>query len=162
MAEGLWNGDALHTRVELLELRSGPVGYYQCDDVADDGAKEAPKQTLVSGKVDDTANEGEVPVVPEVDIIRAGGAEQQHHDVHTQADGNDERAHRGTVCHSGGSRPSHVEGIQLQAINFSNLFQNRFQCLGQQTGDDTEADKTYTHKQTAFKGFSKFDTDAKT
>ena len=63
--------------VEALELVGGIVGHDQGDDVADDGGEEAP-QDAVAGEVDHGTDEGEVPVVPEVDVDRAGGLGNKH------------------------------------------------------------------------------------
>ena len=42
LAEWLWNRDAIHAGIELLETLGCDVGKYQGDDVADDCCEESP------------------------------------------------------------------------------------------------------------------------
>ena len=67
----------------LLELLGRQVGHDQCDDVADDGSKIAPQQRLAHDEISHSANKGEVPVVPEVNIDCAGALGKQHQQVDT-------------------------------------------------------------------------------
>ena len=89
LAEWLWNRNAIHARIELLETLGRDVGKYQGDDVADDSGKESPSDR-VGHKVADRSDECEVPVVPKVDVHGACAAKQQKHQVHTQTHGDNE------------------------------------------------------------------------
>ena len=100
-----------------------------------------------------------MPVVPQVDVDSLGSLGEEHHDVHRQADGNDECTHRGVVCHGSRGGPSHVEDAQAQAIDFSDLLERFAQAVGEQSRDDRESHKTHADEQSALERFSEFDTD---
>ena len=135
MAERLRDGDAVHAVVVFLELVGCQVCHDEGDDVADDGCEESPPD-VAAGEVDHGADEGEVPVVPQVDVDSLGGLGEEHHDVHCQADRDDEGADRRVIGHRGCCGPSHVEDTQAQTIDFCYFFQRFSQAVGQQSCDD--------------------------
>ena len=98
LTEWLWDRDAIHTWIELLEFLSGNVCKHQSDDVANDSSEEAPCYRT-SHEVAYSADEGKVPVVPQVDVDCASAAKQQEHKVNTKADRDDERTYEGVVSH---------------------------------------------------------------
>ena len=159
LAEGLGNGNAFHLVVESLELVGCEVGKHKGDNVADDGCEEAP-QDAVGSKIDYGADEGIVPVVPQVNVDGAGGLGQQHDNVDRQADGDDEGTHRCVVGDGGGCGPTHVEHLELESVEFDNAAQGRAQAAGEQGCDDGETDETDTDEQTALEGFAQLDADA--
>ena len=85
LAEWLRNGDTIEV-VILLEFLGCQVGAYQGDDVANDGSKIAPKQTLPHYKVSHGSDKSKVPIVPKVDVDGTCGLGYQHEEVDTQAD----------------------------------------------------------------------------
>ena len=109
LAERLRNADTVHIIIVALELLGSQVGHHQCNDVAHDGSEIAPCQTLIHHEIGHGTNESEMPVVPEVDIHRAGGLGNQHQEVHAQTDGDNQRTYGRVVSHGGSGRPSHVE-----------------------------------------------------
>ena len=111
-AERLWNRDSVHAVVESLEFLGRDIGQDKRDDIADYGTEESPRER-VAGEVDYGADEGEVPVVPEVDVDGARGLGEEHQKVDAQTHGDDERAHGSVVGHRGGCGPSHVEHLEL-------------------------------------------------
>ena len=112
LAEWLRNGDTVQV-VVLLELLCGQICTYQCNDVADDGCKVPPKQTLTHHEVSHGTDKGEMPVVPEVDVHRTGGLGYQHQEVDSQADWDNQGTHRCVISHGSGCRPTHVKHVQL-------------------------------------------------
>ena len=116
LAERLRNRDAWQV-VVALEAVGRKVGTNQRNHVADDGGEVTPQQALVEDEINHGANEGEMPVVPQVDIHRACGLRDEHQEVDTQADRDDERPHGRVVGHGGGSRPTHIEDVELQMVD---------------------------------------------
>ena len=159
LTEGLGDADALHAGIEFLEAFGAHVGQHEGDDVAHDGGEEAPHDAA-GHEVDDGADEGEVPVVPQVDVHRARAAQQEQHEVHAQADGNDERAHQRVVGHGGGCGPAHVEHLQLEAVDFDHFTQCGAERRGQQGRHNGEAHEADAHAQAAAEGFGEIDADA--
>ena len=68
LTERLGDGDALHIVVVALEALCREVGHHQGDDITADGGEITPQQTLVHDEIGHGADEGEMPVVPQVDI----------------------------------------------------------------------------------------------
>ena len=116
LTERLWDGDAIHIVVVALELLGCEVGHHQCDDVADDGGEVAPCQRLVHDEICHSTNEGEVPVVPEVDVDRAGTFGNEQQEVDAQTDGDDECANGSVVSYSCSCGPAHVEYTELEVV----------------------------------------------
>ena len=94
-----------------------------------------------------------MPVVPQVDVDRACEACEQEQEVDTEAYWDDECAHGGVVCHGCGSRPSHVEDIELQVVDIHYLSERRSETGCQQTCDDSESDEADTYVESALQGF---------
>ncbi len=65
----------------LLELVGGEVGCHESYDVADDGSEISPSKALARKEIDNGADEGEVPVVPQVDVHGSCGLGQKHQEV---------------------------------------------------------------------------------
>ena len=114
LAERLWDADAIHIVVITLELLGCQIGHHQRDDVAHDSCEITPSQTLIHHEICHSTNEGEVPVVPQVDVDRTRALGDQQQEVDAQTDGDDERAHSCVIGHSSGSRPAHVEYGEVQ------------------------------------------------
>ena len=90
LTERLRNGYSLHTLIESLELRRRAVGKDKGDDVADNRCEKSP-ENAVHRKIDHRSDEGEMPIVPKVDVDCAGGLGQEHQKVHSKADRDYER-----------------------------------------------------------------------
>ena len=97
-----------------LDERGGDVADDQDDDLVDDGGTDA-EHDVIEDDGDHGTREGEVPVVPDVDVGRLGGVGDQHHDVDQQAQRDDDRADHGTHGDGGGGGPAHVHHGQGQA-----------------------------------------------
>ena len=97
----------------LLELVCREVGHDEGEHIADDSGKVAPSEALALYEIHHSTDEGKVPVVPQVDVHRAGGLGEHHQGVDTQADGNNESPHGGVVSYGGGGGPTHVENAEL-------------------------------------------------
>lgn len=57
-------------------------------------------------------------------------------------------------------RPSHVEDLELKAVNLHHLAQGRAEAAGQQCRNDRQAYETDAYEQAALQRFAEFDTDA--
>ena len=146
----------------LLELLCSQVGHDQCHDVADDGGEVAPQQALVHDKVGHSTDEGKVPVVPQVYVNGACTLREQHQEVHTQTDRDNERTDSRTIGHSGSSRPAHVKDTQLQVVKFRNLTERVTEIIGQQSRYDAKTDEADAHVETALERLAEFHADAQT
>ena len=124
LTERLWDGYAFHAWIEFLELLGGHVGKDEGDDIADDGGEETPHDA-VGEEIDYGTDECEMPVVPQVDVHRACEASEQQQEVDTEANWDDECAHGGVVSHGCGCRPSHVEDVKLEVVDFNHLSECR-------------------------------------
>ena len=81
LAERLRNGDTVHIVVITLELLGGQVGHYQCNDVAHNCGEITPSQALVHYKISHGTNESKMPIVPQINVHRAGCLCNQHQEV---------------------------------------------------------------------------------
>ena len=150
LAERLWDADAIHIVVITLELLGCQIGHHQRDDVAHDSCEIAPSQTLIHHEICHSTNEGEVPVVPQVDVDRTCTFGYEQQEVHTQTDGNDQCAYSRIVCHSCSSRPTHIEHAQLEIVKLRNLAQRTTEVVGQQGCHNTQSHETDTHVESRF------------
>ena len=98
-----------------------------------------------------------MPVVPQVDVDRAGRLGDEHEQVDTEADGDYERAHGGVVGHGCGCGPAHVEHLELEVIDIDHLVERRAECRGEQGGDDGEADEADTHLEARLERLAELD-----
>ena len=151
--------DALHTGIEFLEFLGCKVGQDKCNDITDNGCEESPRNA-VGHKINHRADEGEVPIVPKVDIYGTRATEQQQHEVNSKTNGDNKRAHQCVVSHRRGSRPSHIKYFQLEAVNLNNIVKSRTKRTRKQSRNDTQSDESHADIETAFQGFRKFYTDA--
>ena len=161
LTERLRHGDAGQV-VVFLEFLSSEVSHHQRDDIAHDGCKIAPQQTLVEDEVYHRANEGKVPVVPKVDVDGACGLGYHHQEVDAQANRNDQRTHCRVVGHGGSSRPSHIKHAEVETEDILYGLQRIFKVVGKQCRNDTQADKAHAHEKTGFQSLSKLHADAQT
>ena len=86
-----------------------------------------------------------MPVVPQVDVHRAGTLRDEEQEVDAQTDGDDQRADGGVIGHGGGSRPAHVEHAELQVVEFADGRQRTAEVVGQQGRHDAQTHETDTH-----------------
>ena len=82
LAEGLWDADAVEVIV-LLEAFGCEVGHDEREHIAHDGSEVAPTETLALHEIDHGADEGEMPVVPQVDVHRARSLGEHHEGIDT-------------------------------------------------------------------------------
>ena len=144
-----------------METLGGEVGQHQGDDVADDGAEEAPADAA-RHEEDHGPDEGKVPVVPQVDVDGLGAAQAQQHEVDGQAHGDDEGAYQRVVGHRGGGWPAHVEDLQFEVVDVRNALQRRPQGTGEEARDDSQSHESYAHVESALQGLAELDADAHT
>ena len=117
LAERLWHRDSIKILVITLELRGRAVGNNQRDDIANDRREVAPIEVLVENEVDHSADKGEMPIVPEVDVHRACSFCKQHQQVYTQANGDNEHTHGRVVSHGCCGWPSHIKHLEVEVID---------------------------------------------
>ena len=160
LTERLRDADALPLWIVFLELVGCKVCHHERDNIAHNGGKVAPRQRLVHHEICHSTNEGEVPVVPEVDIdsTRTLGDDQQ--EVDTQTDRNDECANRCIVSHSSCSRPPHIKNLQLQVVQLADSTQRTTKVRSKQGGDDSQADETHADIQSTLQRASESKTNA--
>ena len=154
LAEGLRNADALPFGIILLKTVGGKVGHHQRDDIAHDGCEVAPQQALVHHEIGHGTDEGEMPVVPKVDVHRARAFGDEQQEVHTQANGNDERTHGSVVGHGGGGGPPHVEHLELKVVEVGNLRQRAAEIVRKQGRHNAQAHETHAHVESRLQRFS--------
>ena len=159
LAERLRNGYSLHTLIESLEFGCGAVGKDKGDDIADNRREKSP-ENAVHRKIDHRSDEGEMPIVPKVDVDRAGGLCQEHQKVHSKADRDYERTDGSVVGNGCGSRPSHIEDLELKSVNLHHLRKCRSESAGEKSSDDRKSDESHSYEQTAFERLSGLDSDA--
>ena len=159
LAERLRDRDPVDILIEGLEILGRQVGHHERDDEADDGGEEAPPDA-VRREVHHGADEGVMPVVPQVDVHGLGRAQEQQEDVDAQADRDDEGAHGGVVGDGRGRGPTHVEDAEVEVVDVRHRRQGSAQAAGQQGRHDGETDETDAHLQAAAEGFPGFDADA--
>ena len=121
LAERLGDGDTVQVIV-FLELVCCQVGAYKCDDVANDGCEIAPCQAFSHNEIRYGTDEGEVPVVPKVDVHRTGGLRDEHQHVYAQTNRNNQGTYGRVVCHGCRCGPAHVEYVQLQVVKVGDSF----------------------------------------
>lgn len=92
--EAVRDGDAGEAE-GLLDQRSGQVADDEDDNLVDDSGGDT-KSDVVGNDGNESAGEGEVPVVPDIDVSGLGGVGEQHEHVHEQAQRNDDGAHDGS------------------------------------------------------------------
>ena len=160
LTERLRNRDSLHILVVALETVGCQVSHHQRDDIAADGSEIAPKQALVHHEISHGTNEGKMPVVPQVDIHRAGTLRYQQQEIDTQANGDNQCTHRCIVSHSGSSRPSHVKNLQVQVEDLGDGIQRGIEIGCQQSRHDAQSNKTDTHIKTTLKRLAELHADA--
>ena len=159
LAERLRDADAVELIV-LLELLCREVSHNQSEHIADDSGEVAPSEALVLDEIHYGADEGEVPIVPQVDVHRACGFRQHHQEVHTQTNRYDQCADGGVVSHGSSCRPSHVEDAELQVVDLRDVFQRAVEVSRQQCRDDAEANETDAYIKTALQRLSELQADA--
>ena len=135
--EAVGDGDALQA-VVLGHGGGGKVADDQHDDHVDGGG-----DTGHQG-----AGEGEVPVVPDVNVDGLGGVGEQHDDVHHQAQGDDHGANIGGHGDGGGGGPAHVDDRQGEAVPFHHGLGGGAKVLAQQAEDGGDAHQADAHGQT--------------
>ena len=97
----------------LLDERGGEVPDDENDDLVDDGGGDA-QAHVVGHDGDEGAREGEVPVVPDVDVGGLRGVGEQHEHVHQKPQRDDDRPDDGAHGDGRGCGPSHVHHGQRQ------------------------------------------------
>ena len=99
--------------IVFLELVCRKVGHYQRDDIAHDSSKVAPDEALSHNEIGNGTDEGEVPVIPQVDVHRTGATCNQQKEVDTQADRDNECTDSRVIGNGSSSRPTHIKHLQL-------------------------------------------------
>ena len=159
LAEWLRNRDSIQV-VVLLKLVGGQVCTYQCNHIADDGCEVSPKQALAHHEVSYGTDECEMPVVPEVDVYRTGGLGNQHQEVDTQADWDNQGTHRSIISYGSSCRPPHIKHIQLQVIDVGDSLQRVIEVGSQQSCHHTQSHETHTYEESRLQSLSEFHANA--
>ena len=143
--ERLWDRDSLHTLVVALELRSSKVCHNQRVDVAHDSGKIAPCQALIHNEISYRANEGEVPVVPQVDIYGTCGLGNEHQEVNTQTNGDNQSSNCCVISYCCCSRPTHIENAKLEVVEARNLAKRATEIVGKKGCNNTQTYESHTY-----------------
>ena len=102
-----------------------------------------------------------MPVVPQVDIDRAGTLGNDQQEIDAETDGDDECSDCGIISHSGGSGPSHVKDLELEVIEFADSTQWTTEIGGEQGGDNAQANETHADIEAGLERLTEFHADAK-
>ena len=139
----------------LLNQRGGVVAENHDDDHVDDGGDEA-HHDVVGDDGHEGAGEGEVPVVPDVNVDGLRGVGKKHHDVDDEAERDDEHTDVGAHGDGGGSGPADVNRGQGQAEAGDHVGGSRGERGAQQAVDDeVQADEANTDGKTGAKALAK-------
>ena len=144
----------------LLNQRSGVVAKDHDDDHVDDGGSEA-HHDVVGDDGNEGAGEGEVPVVPDVDVDGLRGVGEQHHDVDNEAKRDDEHADVGAHGDGGGGGPADVNRGQGQAEASDHVGGCRGKRSSQKAVDDeVQADEADADREASTKALAEARTKA--
>ena len=72
----------------------------------------------MSGKIHNSPDKGEVPIVPKVDIDRTGSLDEEEQQIDTEAHRDDKSSYSSIVGNSGRCRPAHVKDLKLKIVDF--------------------------------------------